>query len=795
MKKTLQKLSLLMTLMVVGMTSAWGENVADVLNNAFTGITGTSYAEFSGKTSNSEAVYAGQCAGGNSAIQLRSNNNNSGVITTKSGGKVKTVAVAWNSNTNAARVLQVYVSNTAFTSPTELYGVEEGGSIVLAGELAMADGDGELEIDGDYKYVAFRSKSGALYLDEVKIKWEADNVTPTKKDATVQFAGKDYYTVFVGESFLAPEAYVYVDGEIDYDLPVTYEVSDETLAQFVEGEEGRQVLKILASGTFTVKASFAGNETYNPASATCSYKALKGAYDNIADAKADATETEVEVQMTFTDVVVTSVSGNKVYITDGAGTEGMIYQRDHGFEQGQTLNGTVICTMLNYLEKDGSFTFEFKGVTADMEGLTVTASAIATPALTVEGSTSVKLGATGELTVAYDGDGVVTVTSSDESVLTVEYDAESNVITVTPVAEGTASIIVATSKTDNYFAASTTVDVVVIDPNVVFFDLTDDTFVEASETQVLWSNEAVTIEADKADAQTKTNNYLGGVAGRTSTRFYKGSTLTIAPVAGYKIVSVSYVATTTGYAGELKGSDWENATAKVEGDNVTVTVTPVDGTKPIVATIGGTTGASSIVIKVVPADYRRELYADMFATICLPKAATVQGATVYDVAGVVKNSEDAVVAVVLAEVEGTLTAGKPYVVEGTADGFAAFYTGEAVARPVAATGLVGNLDEAAVAVPDNMYILSKNVLRQVQGGAVEIAQNRAYFDLSSVPEYEAPTAGVKVVNIFGQDATAIENLTPAISEGEGVIYNLAGQRVNTLQKGINIVGGKKVLVK
>ena len=28
-----------------------------------------------------------------------------------------------------------------------------------------------------------------------------------------------------------------------------------------------------------------------------------------------------------------------------------------------------------------------------------------------------------------------------------------------------------------------------------------------------------------------------------------------------------------------------------------------------------------------------------------------------------------------------------------------------------------------------------------------------------------------------------------------VIYNLAGQRINTLQKGLNIVGGKKVYVK
>ena len=44
-----------------------------------------------------------------------------------------------------------------------------------------------------------------------------------------------------------------------------------------------------------------------------------------------------------------------------------------------------------------------------------------------------------------------------------------------------------------------------------------------------------------------------------------------------------------------------------------------------------------------------------------------------------------------------------------------------------------------------------------------------------------------------EEETAIKSLTPAISEGEGEAYNLAGQRVSKLQKGINIVNGKKVL--
>ena len=43
-------------------------------------------------------------------------------------------------------------------------------------------------------------------------------------------------------------------------------------------------------------------------------------------------------------------------------------------------------------------------------------------------------------------------------------------------------------------------------------------------------------------------------------------------------------------------------------------------------------------------------------------------------------------------------------------------------------------------------------------------------------------------------ATGI-SLTPALSKGEEVIYNVAGQRLQQMQRGINIVNGKKVMVK
>lgn len=141
--------------------------VVDVLNNALTGISGTSYASWSEKTATSSAVYAGQSAGGNESIQLRSNNSNSGVISTTSGGKLAKVTVTWNSNTAAGRTLNVYGSNSAYTAPTDLYGDASGEKLgtIVSGTST------ELVIEGDYAYVGLRSASGAMYLDEIQITW------------------------------------------------------------------------------------------------------------------------------------------------------------------------------------------------------------------------------------------------------------------------------------------------------------------------------------------------------------------------------------------------------------------------------------------------------------------------------------------------------------------------------------------------------------------------------------------------------------------------------------------------
>lgn len=160
----------------------WAAEVTDVLNQAFTGVTGSSYTEFSNKTGASGAVYAGMCAGSYNSIQLRSTNSNSGVVTTASGGKVKSITIDWNTNTANGRTLNVYGKNTAYTAATELYGDNSG---TLLGSIVKGTST-TLTINGDYEYIGFRCTGSAMFINSVTIVWETSGgSTPVTVGAPV----------------------------------------------------------------------------------------------------------------------------------------------------------------------------------------------------------------------------------------------------------------------------------------------------------------------------------------------------------------------------------------------------------------------------------------------------------------------------------------------------------------------------------------------------------------------------------------------------------------------------------
>ena len=143
--------------------------------------------------------------------------------------------------------------------------------------------------------------------------------------------------------------------------------------------------------------------------------------------------------------------------------------------------------------------------------------------------------------------------------------------------------------------------------------------------------------------------------------------------------------------------------------------------------------------------------------------------------------------ITFSQITGTVAANTGVFLKGTAS--------ETINIPVAAIGttdvstnkLVGITSATAVAV-DTYYGLSGNVFKKVNAGTVPAGKA-----LLPVSEVSSGVKAFKFVFEGEDDADGIDTVNGEGFKVNGPIYNLAGQRINKLQKGINIVNGKKVL--
>ena len=160
--------------------------VTDLIDREETGIADKGgYGNWT-KDGASGAVYSGNSAGNNNSIQLRSDNNNSGIVATNSPGLIKSVVLDWNDSTSSARKVDIYASNEAFASPSALYG--------SVGTKVGSLGKGEMTytFTDSYKFVGIRSSSGALYLNSVSFTWEIVDRTLTSIELLGNMEKTDY---------------------------------------------------------------------------------------------------------------------------------------------------------------------------------------------------------------------------------------------------------------------------------------------------------------------------------------------------------------------------------------------------------------------------------------------------------------------------------------------------------------------------------------------------------------------------------------------------------------------------
>lgn len=164
-----------------------GNGAVDTLNRELTGVTGTNYTDWEDITVSSGVVYAGQSAGGNNSIQLRTKNNNSGIVVTsnETAHFATKVTVSWNNNTASGRSIEIFGKNTAYENATDLYDANKRGTSI--GTIVYGTST-ELEISNEYKYIGIKA-SDALYLNSIDIQW-GELPTYTYSDLKIRFAGK-----------------------------------------------------------------------------------------------------------------------------------------------------------------------------------------------------------------------------------------------------------------------------------------------------------------------------------------------------------------------------------------------------------------------------------------------------------------------------------------------------------------------------------------------------------------------------------------------------------------------------
>lgn len=182
----------------------------------------------------------------------------------------------------------------------------------------------------------------------------------------------------------------------------------------------------------------------------------------------------------------------------------------------------------------------------------------------------------------------------------------------------------------------------------------------------------------------------------------------------------------------------------------------------------------------------RNTATNKFGTICLPFEADVTGARLYTITDVADGT------ITLQQVS-TAEAGVPYIYQATADNqtFTDKGAGTYVGTPKEdAHGLKGAF--FTTDVPVGSYVMqtqgeTQGFYKVASEGTVQCGANKCYLTL------DAP-AGVKALFFAMDDATAITTAEDT-KRGDAQVHDLNGRPQPRLQKSVNIVNGKKIVVK
>lgn len=241
------------------------ETVTDELTATTLNIT-SSYNKFATQTLSSGASYDGAAYVGTgknyNGIQIKADQIKksfyTGIITSASGGTIKSITINFNSNNSNA--LGIYGKNTAYTTADDLFGS-------AAGELIKSVPNSKTAVtitpDKAYKFIGFKSNKGTIYIDKITIVWEKASSTPTTTTTFGTNSGKTFtFTNGKLEGFTAPTATATKsDDNTDLSNLIEYTSSDADIVA-VDSKTGELTFTNTKFGKAAIIATLPKTDTY-----------------------------------------------------------------------------------------------------------------------------------------------------------------------------------------------------------------------------------------------------------------------------------------------------------------------------------------------------------------------------------------------------------------------------------------------------------------------------------------------------------------------------------------------------
>ena len=448
--------------------------------------------------------------------------------------------------------------------------------------------------------------------------------------------------------------------------------------------------------------------------------------------------------------------------------------------------------------------------------VTVAAASLNTTTIAANASGSTTYGTNKEEGYMIDDtyDGTVTAVSGNPAVATVaitQHTAGEGTFTITPVAVGTAVITISAPATATCEAADDVTYTITVTapagqttavaaPTTLF----NETFAGCESTggndTEGWSG---SIANGTLTDGTSTDNsgwtFANGSAANGCAKFgtgsKKGSATTPAiGTAGTLILSFKAAAWNGGSEGTTlnlsvsEGTIDKSSVTMTKGAFGTFTATITNATAETTITFEAQNTSNNrfflddVKVTTEGAELTATLNAFGYATYCSQYPLDFSGATDYSAWQITGISGTTIT---FAKVTGSVKGGTGLLLKGTA-GETVTLTSADSDNTLSGNKLYGTTAPTYVAA-NTYYGLSGNEFKKVNEGTVP--SGKALLPASEV------TSGVKSFTFVFEGADGIKTVEQVSAREAAEIFNLAGQRLNKVQRGVNIVNGKKVLVK